>query len=520
MKKIIFLFLITVISIVVMITMKLINNNEILSYSDTSKVKYTVNIGVDNWAGYFYLCSKEMRKESLKNEILVNCIDDGADFDSRFLSLKNGETQMAVFTADSFIKNGEKYNYPAKIVTVIDESKGGDAIFINKKKASKVSEIKNSTNLRVSYTKDSPSELLLTTWKNDFGVNINDKEKFQIKESTGSKNAYEMLINENVDMAVVWQPEVSKIESDSRFIKIMGSDQIKNVIVDVLVVENNFMLNNKDVLEKFMISYYKTMNYYKVNEEEFNKELSYKTGIMVESQLTGLKDGIQWQDISSVAINWLGIDFDTQNSYIQLFDTLNMVTKIMLNDNQLSNNPIPNGDAFSLINSKIIESVVSKSLKNEIDLMVSIPNNIEDVSLTRKFSKISPAKWNMLRKEKVLGAINIPEITFVTGTSDLYPNYEEQKAFDMIKDIMLKYPRSRIIVEGHTGRGDAIANMDLSKKRSNKVQELILDNMGVDKNRLMTIGYGATQPPERNQNENKISWWKRWARVNIVVVQE
>lgn len=516
MKKIVIIFGLTIVSIIMMVVMKLLNTSEIMSSTDLSKVKHHINIGVDNWAGYFFLCSKELRKKALENEILINCIIDDADTESRMSGLKEKNLQMAAFTVDSFVKNGEKEKNPAKIVAVIDESQGGDAIYINKNIANNVDELRENNNIKVGYTKNSPSELLFTTWKKDFGL----KNNFNVIETNGSIDAYKKLISGELDVAVVWQPETIKIEKNKKFKKLMGSEQTKNIIVDILVVENNFLINNENLVKKFLELYYETMDYYNLNEGEFDKELKEKTGIISDDEIIGLKDGINWINYNKLAIEWMGINYNGEKGYIQLYDSINMVTNIMKNDNQIEKDyNFPNNDAFSMINSTILQKMVDDSLVGN-GLNFDIPKVINDVSISRKFKKLSPAKWNLLRERNRVGSINIEPITFSTGTHILYPNYNDQESFDTIIEILKKYPKYRLIIEGHTGKGNEVANMDLSKKRANEVKRVLIEEIGLDKNRIMTIGYGATNPPKRNIGENKMSWWKRWSRVDIIVVQD
>jgi outer membrane protein OmpA-like peptidoglycan-associated protein len=519
MKNLLILFIVTIIGVGGMIAYKLSSDNDILDNTDYSKIKHTINIGVDNWAGYFYLCSKKLRKIALDQEILVQCQDDGANFQDRAQKLKDGDLQFAAFTVDSYVKNAEQYKYPASFVAVIDESRGGDAIYVNKNIATTVDELRKVAKARIAYTSDSPSEMLVTTWKRDFGIEIDNPNKFTLTGATGSSDAYQKLISGQVDVAVLWQPEVAKAE-EKGYVKLLGSDETKNLIVDALVVQNKFMVNNPDLVAQFMEMYYQAMDYYATNSSEFDDELEDYTGINSESQLDALKDGIKWQTLVDNGTSWFGLNYGGKKGNNQLFDSINMVTRIMINDGQLTSNPLPAKDAFKLVNSKVVQSTFDKAASGSLGISFMLPTQVEDLGLGRKFKKLSPGKWTKLRKNKMVGSVNIPSITFKTGVGTLYPDASEQESFKRIAEILTTYPRYRVIIEGHTGRGDASANMELSKQRANKVKKEIIDELGVNKNRLFTIGYGATSPVSRLQGESKRSWWKRWARVNIIVVQE
>ena len=145
----------------------------------------------------------------------------------------------------------------------------------------------------------------------------------------------------------------------------------------------------------------------------------------------------------------------------------------------------------------------------------ALPNQITDVSLTRKFKKLSPGRWAKLA---LVGSASVPAISFNTGTAVLYP--DRQDAFSTLANILTTYPRYRIRIVGHTGRGDKQANAILSKQRAKNVAQYLVDELGLDKHRIMTIGRGNDEPPIRTAGEGKRAWWARWPRVELVLVQE
>ena len=74
--------------------------------TDARGTKGRIAIGVDNWIGYFPLCSDEMRKRMRSRRLRARCEDDKADYAKRFAALKSGELQFAVATVDAYLLNG------------------------------------------------------------------------------------------------------------------------------------------------------------------------------------------------------------------------------------------------------------------------------------------------------------------------------------------------------------------------------------------------------------------------------
>ncbi len=88
-------------------------------------------------------------------------------------------------------------------------------------------------------------------------------------------------------------------------------------------------------------------------------------------------------------------------------------------------------------------------------------------------------------------------ILFEIDSSELQP--EARTNIDKLATILLKYPDTEIIVEGHTdSTGSREHNMDLSIRRAQSVSnDLALGDVHIT--RLHVMGYGPDQPVEPNK---------------------
>ena len=120
--------------------------------SDTARYDHTVTIYKDSFEGYRIGCSDHMESLLRRSRIRLNCVDDGADYGKRMKALKLGEANFAFLEVGAYTIEGEKYDYPASIITVIDTSKGADAIVAKKDKFSSLEDLRNTPNTPVSYT--------------------------------------------------------------------------------------------------------------------------------------------------------------------------------------------------------------------------------------------------------------------------------------------------------------------------------------------------------------------------------
>lgn len=75
-----------------------------------------------------------------------------------------------------------------------------------------------------------------------------------------------------------------------------------------------------------------------------------------------------------------------------------------------------------------------------------------------------------------------------------------RKAVDVIK----KYPRSKVLIEGHTdAKGSDEYNQKLSERRANSVKDWFVKNSGIDGKRFEAKGWGKTKPVAPNTKPDR-----------------
>ena len=92
------------------------------------------------------------------------------------------------------------------------------------------------------------------------------------------------------------------------------------------------------------------------------------------------------------------------------------------------------------------------------------------------------------------------DLTFDTDSTTVKPGLHRE--LDRIASVMVQYPQTLILVEGHTdSTGNEGYNHDLSERRAGNVRNLLVMR-GVDFNRLEVIGYGEVMPVATNSTES------------------
>ena len=477
--------------------------------SDASGKKGTIHIGVDGWVGYFPLCSPEIKKRLYRAGYGIKCVDDAADYNDRFRKLKKGEYEFAVATVDSYLLNGESFDYPGPIVTVIDESKGGDAIIALKSKISSLDALKSSKQFKIAFTPDSPSHHLIKAISSHFDIQSLRDKSFHV-ETDGSEAALKALLNKEVDVAVVWEPEVTKALSNKEVVRLLGTEDTKHLIVDILIASQKTVKNDPALVKLLLKEYYRTLKYYRDHNDELIDDI--KDYYSVSSkQANALLKGVRWASLIENVRDWYGIS-DQSYSDEALIMSIESAVDILLGNSDFRSNPIPDEDPYRLVNSQFVEELNKLFVSNTGFKGQGATASNQNIT----FEPLTFAQWNRL---DTIGSLKTRHIVFVSGTSDLTREGKTQ-IDEQITDLN-HYPNFRIEVRGHSGlRGDKKANQVLSQERADAVLRYIDITHGVTANRARAIGFGSTQPLAKRSGESSRRYNYRLPRVEIKLVRE
>lgn len=483
--------------------------------SDAKETKGSITIGMDNWAGYIPLCSSEMKSRMRRSGYILNCQNDNADYPARMKSLKKNKIQFAVATVDSYILSAAEFGFPGTIISVIDESKGGDAIVSWENKIKTIDDMKNKADLKIAYTPSSPSEHLLKAVGYHFdvptlmGVNNNWRD-----ERDGSEESLKALLDNKVDAAVIWEPDVSKALEKKGIVKLLGTEDTNKLIVDILLVNREFSNNDPDAVNSLLTNYFKTLKHYRQNSEELIKEIASQSDLS-KSKAKKLMQGISWASLTDNAAQWFGISSSyASNTTEDLIDTIESTIEILIDSGDFSSNPISDGNPYRITNSSFIANLFEKSMSSGFGSKDT--SNDNKPVLEKEFSALSAGAWEQLKE---IGTLRVRPIAFQSGTS--YLSLEGKAEVDKAVRQLKHYPNFRVVIKGHTGlRGDSEANKQLSQERAESVARYIEITYSVDIDRLRAVGFGANKPLAKKQGESNRAYNYRLPRVELNLVAE
>ena len=103
------------------------------------------------------------------------------------------------------------------------------------------------------------------------------------------------------------------------------------------------------------------------------------------------------------------------------------------------------------------------------------------------------------REQDILAVTFKSDFSFDYDSAIIKPGAEDEIA--RVAAILIKYPQTNIIIEGHTdSKGAQTYNMDLSTRRAEAVKTSLIGR-GLASSRLRTLGFGESKPLATNDTE-------------------
>ncbi|MGB5686521.1 MAG: phosphate ABC transporter substrate-binding/OmpA family protein [Candidatus Electrothrix sp.] len=487
--------------------------------SDAVKIKGKVRLALDNWIGYFPLRSNEMKTLMRREGWNLVWTDDKADYRARMGQLHKGEIDVAVATVDSYLLNGADFNFPGTIIAVLDESKGGDAIVARKKQAESLDSLKGKDGLKIAFTPNSPSHYLLKAAADHFNVpELLPTQKNKRIETEGSEGALKALLAGKADIAVLWEPDVSRALAEKDIVKLLGTEDTAQLIVDILLVSRDFMQDQPEAVEALLSSYFRVLKKYRDKPDLLKEHVMEETGLPVKAAQAMLQ-GVQWASLLDNCEQWFGITQGTPQSGGQaqekISDTIESAATTLVNVGDFISSPIPDQNPYRLVKSSFLQDLYEKGMSGFTRSGAGSSAQGAD-SLTAPFPPLETVAWQRMWE---VGTLKIQPIIFQHGSAELDLFAEEvlKKVISRLKH----YPHFRVLVKGHTGlRGDPAQNKALSQQRANSVAAFLQKKFHIDPNRIRAIGYGADHPLQQFPGESKRAYEHRLLRVEIALVRE
>ena len=444
----------------------------------SSKDDEVIKVGVVTWGGYAggqyfnegFKASKASRfykDYGLKVEFVVN-----DDVDASLNAWKNGDIDLHWYTIDAFptIIEGLRDFDPVALWQA-DWSRGGDAIVVRRG-------IKNAADLKgkkVAVAELTPSHSFLLYLLDAAGMTVDD---IQVVPQASAVDAAAAFKSQQVDAAVVWSPDDLQCVRDVPGSIILESSRgASHIIADFFFAKRSYVEANRDKLQKLFEGWM-------IGAAEINSSASAKQkaaeiladglGLPVEDA-TGAIDNVRLTTLGDnknfFGLNTLYTGVTGNNLYLR------MATKYKALG--FTGNDVPTWR-------QIAYPAFAQN--------ASLSGAIHDAEKSKSFTKLADEE----AREKEALATKRVSISFRTGEFQLDENakYIIDKEFI---DIAKAFGNARIRIEGNTDNvGSVASNKALSKKRAQSVANYLIQEHGMDANRVIVIGNGPDKPVASN----------------------
>jgi NitT/TauT family transport system substrate-binding protein len=226
--------------------------------SGSTKYSGTIHIASSTWTGYALIYLANAKGIWKQHGLDVN-FKDVEDPNDRFIALAAGRLEGMASTVDAFARQ-QSNGVAAVEVFPIDASVGGDGI-LAKNTIQAVADLKGKT---VGVNQGSVSEWFLAQVLEKNGLHLSDvKEQNMTSGAAGAA-----FVASKLDVAVTWEPWLSKAKVRTDGHVLVSSKQYPDLIMDSFAFRKDFIQKYPDTVKDFMKAYYDAFTWMQANQTE------------------------------------------------------------------------------------------------------------------------------------------------------------------------------------------------------------------------------------------------------------
>jgi NitT/TauT family transport system substrate-binding protein len=222
------------------------------------KFNGTIHIASSTWTGYAIIYVANA-KGTWKSHGLDVTFQDVEDPNDRLIALTAGRLEGMASTVDAFAR-AQANGVPAVEVFPIDASVGGDGI-LAKNTIKSVQDLKGQ---KVAVNQGSVSEWFLAQVLKKNGLSLSDISEQNMK----SGEAGAAFVAGQVDVAVTWEPWLSKAKARADGRVLVSSKEYPDLIMDSFAFRADFVDKYPGTVKEFMKAYYDAFAWFQQNTTE------------------------------------------------------------------------------------------------------------------------------------------------------------------------------------------------------------------------------------------------------------
>jgi outer membrane protein OmpA-like peptidoglycan-associated protein len=454
-----------------------------------------VRVAGDPWSGYSTFRNEpRLAGELAKNDIGIEYVDDEKLYEqgARMQALAEGKLDLALTTVDAFLQHGAKHKkdglYPGVILWNIDESSGGDAIFLTKGRQG-FDSVKPSD--KVCYATGTPSEHLWDFASLSFS-SLGDR--LPTDNGVVAGDCWNKLRGGQVQVAVLWQP-FTAIAAKEGYPQVFATGgQADDVIVDVVVANRDYVIREKETLSKLARAYFSTIDGYVKEPEAHAKVITTDCGPDCKGDTElgrAVLEGIDFLTYEENMCLWWG----QCGTPTKMMERVTKTGRLLVAKGKVGAADLP--QASSILNDSFLVGL-RKEMEEKSKLAAEVAGKATDVKgPVIEAKEKTYAYAAAAAKEKTgsdVGTLSLPNIYFPEGKATLDQN--AKSVVDGIADKLKSFPALCVRVYGHTNSaGNPVNNKRLSEERAKSIvtQLKAFDAQAFPDTRFDVRGFGPEQ---------------------------
>src|SRR5712671_6739766 len=222
------------------------------------KFNGTINIASSTWTGCALLYIANA-KETWKSHGLDVKFSDVEDPNDRLIALTAGRLEGMASTVDAFAR-AQSNGVPAVEIFPIDASVGGDGILAK----NTIKTVKDLKGQKVAVNQGSVSEWFLAQVLQKNGLSLADVKEQNMK----SGEAGASFVAGKVDVAVTWEPWLTKAKARTDGHILVSSKEYPDLIMDSFAFRKDFVQKYPDTVKDFMKAYYDAFTWMQANQTD------------------------------------------------------------------------------------------------------------------------------------------------------------------------------------------------------------------------------------------------------------
>ncbi|MEM1311014.1 MAG: phosphate ABC transporter substrate-binding/OmpA family protein [Cyanobacteria bacterium P01_H01_bin.153] len=447
----------------------------------------TLTLLGDTFSGYSTF-RNETFQSTLAETGLTLTYSDEFDQAKRAQELTAGQADIIVTTLDQYLQQ-----QPAgTIVGLIDRTIGADAVVLNTPKygslkslndlAPLVQEAQSKEQpLKIAFAGDTPSEYLALVLDTKFDAfNLSE---FEIIRVADASEAWALMQdpNENVAVAVLWEPFVTQAQQQDYTI-VLSSNDAPNSIVDVIIASDRLLNSQPDLVSTFLANYYRRIDFNVRDVSQLQTQIA-QDGALSPAEAVAVLQGIDFFTAAE-AQTWM-----TDGTLQRRIEAIAAVLVLSGRRSDVPSSPETLfTDEYLREAARNTQTLIELVRADNPDLAERLAGSTEQ---TLNIPQVAAAE---VQAAPDIGNLDVQgKVEFSTGSAQL-TTIGEQTLQGLVQEIQEFNPETVAVrVIGHTSRtGSADFNQQLSQERAQVVVDF-LRRQGIQHN-IVAEGKGFYLP--------------------------